>query len=224
MRRLFWALILWPLLSAAAPQVEIGLGVTHATHQDNMTWWQEEFPHTLKMNSPSASIGIKVPLATSVLGFERINGRIGYEFLGRFKSDALATASDVNYGACRYDTSKCWPLSHWHGSGSVQGLYAVLQPEIDMAGYSIFFEGGASAYYSTWKVDIPDWRPTADGPVQSLTATHKAKWQATYIVGLGVRRGPVSLSYTLRRAEASGDLFPAIYCHTAQNLSLRYAF
>ena len=223
MKNWFWGLILWPIL-AGAQQVEIGLGITHATHQDNMTWWQEEFEHTLHMNSPSASVGLKLPLATNILGFSRINGRVGYEYLGTFKSDALATASDVNYGACRYGAAKCWPLSHWHGNGSVQGLYATVQPEINMSGYSIFFEGGLSLYRSTWKVDIPDWRSSPDGPSQSVTALHQARWQSTYIIGLGLRRGPVSLAYTLRRAEATGDQFPAIYCHTAQNLSLRYAF
>ncbi len=217
------ALLALPAL-ADRPQIEIGLGVTHATHQDNMTWWQEEFPHSLRMNSPSASVGIKWPLATSVLGFERMYGRLGYEYLGKFRSTALATASDQDYGACRYALETCWPLSHWHGVGAVQGLYATVQPEIDMGGYSIFFEGGVSAYWSTWKVDIPDWRPTREGPVQSLTATHKARWQTTYILGLGVRRNAWSLAYTLRRAEATGDLFPAIYHDKAHNVSMRYLF
>ena len=226
MFKLFVFLLCLMAFSAHAerPQIEFGLGITHATHQDNMTWWQEEFPHSLRMNSPSLSVGLKGVLRESVAGFERINWRAGYEYLGKFRSTALATASDADYGACRYDLNKCWPLSHWAGVGAVQGLYATLQPEIDMGTYSIFFEGGVSAYYSTWKVDIPDWRPTREGPVQSLTATHKAKWQITYMLGLGVRKGPVSLAYTIRRAEATGDLFPAIYHDKAHNVSLRYAF
>lgn len=225
MRYLFIILALLAMPAfAERPQIEVGIGITHATHQDNMTWWQEEFPHSLRMNSPSLSLGIKMPLATNVLGFERVNGRIGYEYFGKFRSTAVATASDQDYGACRYETSKCWPLSNWYGVGTVQGLYATVQPEIDMGKYSIFFEGGLSAYWSTWKVDIPDWRPTREGPVQSLTATHKAKWQYTYIMGLGIRKGPLSLVYTLRRAEATGDLFPAIYHDIAHNLSLRYSF
>ncbi len=60
--------------------------------------------------------------------------------------------------------------------------------------------------------------------MQSLTASHKARWQLTYIVGLGIRRGPWSLAYTVRRAEATGDEFPAIYAHQAHNLALRYSF
>ena len=120
------ALLAMPAM-AERPQIEVGLGITHATHQDNMTWWQEEFPHSLRMNSPSLSLGIKMPLATNVLGFERVNGRFGYEYLGKFRSTALATASDADYGACRYELDKCWPLSHWYGVGAVQGLYATVQ-------------------------------------------------------------------------------------------------
>lgn len=220
---LCFALIALPSL-ADRPQLELGLGITHATHQDNMTWWQEEFPHKLRMNSPSVSVGLKQVVAENVLGFERAYGRVGYEYLGRFSSSALATASDEDYGACRYHTETCWPLSHWYGVGTVQGLYATLQPEIDMQGYSIFFEGGMSLYRSSWRVSIPDWRPTREGPVQSLTATHATRWEATYILGLGVRSGALSAAYTVRRAEATGDLFPAIYRGTAKNLSLRYSF
>lgn len=222
MRKIVLLFLLFPM--AALAEIEIGIGITHATHQDNMTWWQEEFPHSLRMNSPSLSVGWKGLLRENVAGFERVNLRAGYEYLGKFRLTALATASDQDYGACRYALDTCWPLSHWAGVGSVQGLYATVQPEIDMSGYSLFFEGGVSAYWFTWKVDIPDWRPTREGPVQSLTATHKAKWQATYLMGLGIRKGPLSLAYTLRRAEATGDLFPAIYHDKAHNLSLRYTF
>lgn len=218
-------LIFLTLLSISAfAEVEIGVGVTHFQHADNGTWWQEEFAHDLTMNSPSFSIGIKNKLKENVLGFERVNYRVGYEYLGRAKSYALASASDEDYWGCRYHTETCWPLSHWYGVGDVQGLYATVQPEIDMGKYSIFFEGGISAYYSRWKVDIPDWRPTREGPVISITAQHKAIWQYTYIVGLGVRSGPWSVAYTVRRAEALGDEFPAIYSHQAHNLSLRYSF
>jgi hypothetical protein len=222
MKRVLALLLLLPTLASAG--LELGVGITHATHADNGTWYQEEFGHHLMMNSPSLSIGWKSIAKENILGFERVYVRGGYEYLGRFRSDALATASDQNYGACRYTITNCWPLSHWHGSGVVQGMYATVQPEIDMSGYSIFFEGGASLYRASWKVDIPDWRPAEAGPVQSLTALHATRWQSTYVVGLGVRKGPVGLSYTLRKAEATGDLFPAIYCHTASNLSLRYSF
>jgi len=219
------ALLIWSAVaSAAGPQLEIGVGVTHATHADNGTWWQEEFAHDLTMNSPSLSIGGKWPIDSQRLAFDRWYLRAGYEYLGTFKSSALASASDEDYWGCRYHTETCWPLSHWHGQGAVQGLYATLVPEIDMGTYAIFFEAGASLYRSSWRVDIPDWRPTRAGPVQSLTATHATRWETTYLVGLGVRRGPLSVSLTRRDARASGDLFPAIYSGPAYNLSARWSF
>lgn len=220
--------VLFALLALPAwaerPQVEVGVGITHTTHQDNGTWWQEEFPHDLTMNSPSLSVGLKQPMDRAWLGFDRWYVRAGYEYLGAFKSSALASASDEDYWGCRYHTETCWPLSHWYGRGAVHGLYLTVMPEIDMGSYAIFFEAGASLYRSSWRVDIPDWRPTREGPVQSLTATHATRWEPTYLIGLGVRRGPFAVSLTRRDARASGDLFPAIYHGPAYNLSLRYAF
>lgn len=210
------------------PQLELGLGVTHATHQENMTWWQncehDGCPYKLRMTSPSASIGLKWPVDSRWLGFDRWHLRTGYEYLGKFRSDAVATASDYNYGTCRYAQAECWPMSNWHGVGDVQGLYVTAIPERDMGSYALFFEAGLYAYWSRWKVDIPDWRPTREGPVQSLTARHEARWEYACIVGIGVRKGGWSMALTRRDARATGDLFPAIYHGPATNLSARYAF
>lgn len=216
------ALLLSPLCAA---EVELGTGLTRFGSAPNGTWYQEEFDHKLQLDSPSLSVGVRYKLADNLVVIDRINLRAGYEYLGRVKSSALATASDEDYATCRYDTSTCWPLSHWYGVGDVQGLYVTLQPEIDIGGgYALFAEAGVSLYRSAWQVDIPDWRPTREGPEQSITAVHKTRWERTSVVGVGVRHGAWSLAYTQRNARATGDEFPAAYEGTAHNVSLRYAF
>lgn len=222
MRSALFVVALIPTIAFA--EVELGTGLTHFTRAENGIWYQEGFPYRLQMDSPSLSVGVRHKIADNLVIIDRINLRGGYEFLGRVKSTAVATASDEDYATCSHDTSTCWPTSHWYGVGDVQGLYLTLQPEIDIGDYSLFAEAGVSFYRSSWRVDIPDWRPTREGPERYLTATHQTRWERTNILGVGIRRGAWSLAYTQRKARATGDEFPAVYEGKARNISIRFAF
>lgn len=97
------------VLKTARP--EVGVGVSYFEKQEDGNWYQEPFPYDLDMTSGSASIGAVFKIS------ERDFVRLGYAYLGKVKSEAIATASDENYAECKHDTSQCWPLSHWYGKG-----------------------------------------------------------------------------------------------------------
>lgn len=199
--------------------VEVGVGVSHFSHQPDGFWYQKEAgPYDLTLNSPSVSLGWRQAIHPNWAV------RIGYEYLGQVKSSAVATASDLNYEAFRQGKEPLWRLSHWYGKGDVQGVYFTLQPQRTFGDYTLYGELGGYAYKPTWQVTIPDWIGTATDTPHLLVATHNPRWQYHVFWGYGVSRGPWALAYTGRKITASGDEFPAVYTSTTNNLSLRYSF
>jgi hypothetical protein len=145
--------------------------------------------------------------------------------LGKVTSSAVASASDENYLSCRNDHSKCWPLSHWYGTGNVQELYLTASHEFDVHGMRIIGEVGAKAYRPTWNMTIPDWRPTADGPSQFLQVHHDPKIQYGYILGVGLQvTDKSSVMLSVEPARADHDEFPAIYTGKVIRATVRHEF
>lgn len=215
------------LMAASLPAYAIGLdfdlGATRAGKSDDGIWYQSapETPYKLRLTSPSASIGIWGDLSDS------IRWRAGYHYAGKFESDALAV-NDPNYSTeTRSCVGDCWYRSRYIGKGTVQGLYAVLQPGFTRQGVRMFAEVGAYAYRPTWAVHVPDWVWCADTsicPPQDIRAAHKPKWQVVPRVGLGVEAGRFGLVLTRQVIEARGDNSEAVYHGPAWNLSARYRF
>lgn len=206
--------------------VEVAIGFTHASAISNGYWYQKGFEHDLKLDSPSFNIGISQPF------LDRYRFRAGYEWLGRFTSSAAATASDANYNKATHTCNgECWPLSHWRGAGTVQGIYAAVARELfTVAGIPVSIELGGDYYRSTWRVDVPDYNAAGtctksvgcyQAAPHSLSIAHHARWQFTPQAGLSM--GPVALTYR-RDLSARGDEFPAIYQGSAWSIDYRFLF
>lgn len=197
--------------SIASAQVVAGLGVSVFAKAGNGTWFQNEYPHELDMRSPSAT-----------LRYDMDNFSVGYMYVGKVTSHALAKASDAAYAA-----NSPYPLSTWHGSGDTQGLFASHRQRWTDNFYTTL---GLMAYRSTWEVDIPDWVPATDaatlipGTPRPLHVQHRTVWRTYPMLGVGYQSGRMAVELSLLPADAQGDEFPAVYRSVAGNVSVLYEF
>lgn len=167
------------ILKTARP--EVGVGMSYFEKQEDGNWYQEPFPYDLDMTSISGSIGAVFKIS------ERDFVRLGFNYLGKVQSEAIATASDENYAECKHDTSKCWPLSHWYGKGHTKQFYLTYDRYYRLLGVVVVVEGGVVMNKVDWQVEVPDWLPTRDATPIPIVAKHKAIWQPSGTLGVGVQ-------------------------------------
>lgn len=195
--------------SFAYSSIELSLGATKFGQVPDGIWYQEKFEHHLDLTSLSRSIGISGD-----------SWRTGYLWLGKSSSNSLAVAADNNYNSKNpptYCNGKCWPLSHWYGSGDVDGFY--LGKAYALSEYK--YEIGAYAYRPRWKTNIPDWVSCETCKPQPILVSHDSKVQFTPYVGLGYNKFWLTIFTDI---SARGDKTPAIYGNVAFNIEYRIKF
>lgn len=221
MRKLALALT---LVAPAAHAVDFEASIGASRYQDvgNMTWYQEGLPHKLSLRSA----GIQLGVAGEITPW--LDWHAGYAYLGRAKSDAIATPDDANYDpvakACR---GECIARSRFRGAGDVQGVYLTLEPHVDYRGWRIGVSAGPFLYVARWHVQVDDWIGFVGDTSRTIHAHHKPKLNLGAVIGVSVGRGPVSIQYQRffvqpRSNEPAGD-FPTIWHHTDM-LSVHYRF
>ena len=137
--------------------LSLGLGQSVAGPQDCGIWYMcgPQYPHTLHLRALSESFGV-----------ESQHWRAGYQGLGRFGADAAAISSsnpaDI---AC---APGCWPISRWHGDGTVRGIY--LEGVYHAGPFS--FELGPWLYRATWQETVVGWTPTATAAPITLNVSN----------------------------------------------------
>ena len=211
MRKLLFAALLSVTPSAHAELVA-GIGTSVFAKAGNGTWFQNEYLHELNMRSTSAT-----------LRYDFGDNSIGYMYVGKVTSSALAKASDQ-----AYNMGKPYPLSQWYGSGDTQGLFASHR----FTSGNWYATLGLMAYRSTWEVDIPDWRPCVDWQTQCYVADtprplhvqHKTVWRTYPMAGAGYQNGKWAAELNVLPADAQGDEFPAVYRSVAGNFSILRKF
>lgn len=203
------------------PQIEIGIGKTHFFPHGDGVWYQKLYPYTLWLDSPSASIGV-------VKQYNGYRIRFGYQYLGKYETEALAVADDYVYFDYRDNKvpldQQTFPLSHWYGKGEIHALYLTYLPEWEYGGKYLFLELGASVYVPSWVMTVPDWRPCETCDPYRIQVRHKRNAELTYIVGAGIRDGNSSFAINLRNPSANGDPWTSIAHNFALSMEYRYAF
>lgn len=215
-----WIVGILCIAASMAAAWEASIGVTRFDAQPNGIWYQQgpTTPYKLDLTSHMLAIGATDRFANG------LRWRAGAMYLGKARSTAVATASDEDYATLACGGNPCWPLSNWHGEGSVAGLYATLNPERRIGPVTLVGEIGLTLYRPTWTMTIPDWRGCRECPPQYLQVVHKPRLQPGLIAGIGLRLND-RLTIMLNRttATASHDEWPAIYKH-ATMLSARWEF
>lgn len=186
--RQLWVLLLCSAASCDAAELELSLGVTHFTPQSNGIWYQEGFNYKLGLTSPA--VGVKLLTDAIQTGWQF---GLGYLYAGRATSTAIAVASDTNYNDVTHGCNgKCWPMSHWYGSGRAQGISLTARKNLG----SWYVEGGVMASRNTYAVHIPDWIACATCSPQNVTSIQPTSVKLSPVASVGYRRGDWSVGIT----------------------------
>lgn len=205
--RIVWTVIVVAVLlilaidRAQAAQFEVGAGVARADTHGNGTWYQEGFPHTLRLTQPIVELGLKGRITP------HMDWHLDAVWLGRYSVNSLDVAADENYSASSptHCNGPCLPLANYIGSGHVWGVQALLARHTD-GDWQLGVEGGPFLYHETWRLDVPDWYPATTGPVPDWyttrtqvgawtvgqvipVATYGSQWALGYVVGITLAHG-----------------------------------
>lgn len=212
----------------AAALLTFSLGVTQFGHQKENHWFQQRYPHELRMTSGAAAVGYKIG-----------NWTVYYQYLGRATSWALADPDDDNYrpageegGPCRI---RCLlpvdDLPVWRGRGAVHGLGARYRLDYGM----VFVEAGVLAYRPTWTQRVerwygntPDWVDYPAGVVKrriDIEVRHKPRFSLTPELAVGYRLTErVSLVAEHRFSISQGGQSAPLFKYGATSVLLRVEF
>lgn len=211
--------------TAHAVDVEISLGASRFTYLQDGMWYQEGMPHSNRMTSPAASVG----LVGDVL--PNLQWRAGYAFLGSVSSDAMAAPDMTDYhdGVGGYDPGtrqcrgSCGPQRRFVGRGYLHGLYLTLQPYVDVKGYRLAVEGGPFFYHAQYHVTAyntdgaPQWIPVETFKYRAPAV------EVGWLAGASVSRGPWSVAYQFYHVPSKWRPDPTIW-KNVHLLSVRYRF
>jgi opacity protein-like surface antigen len=168
------ALLLCPALAAANGLfIEGGYGTS--TKPPDGRWYQEAYPHTLKMSCPNFGVG-----------YSWNKWSIGYAQIACATTDAIALTNDVDYDPGRNEcVANCEQTGRFITKGRVDGIFARygfglaknLSGEVGLVLYRPEFQVRVENFYSRDQNGIPY------GPVNT-TYTNKTEYKVG--VSLGV--------------------------------------
>lgn len=228
--RLVFILLLGTIpLQAHALGLEIGAGMAQARDHGNGTWYQDGFPHSLKLTSPALSIGLHGDFAPWLAW------HADAVYLGTYSVDSLDTPNDANYSATSptHCNGACLPLAHYTGSGSVYGLATTLEAHTQ-GPWQFGIEGGPFIYHRSWSLVVPDWYPStqtspgvfSQGPVTPIS-TSDSGWALGGVVGVAIQHSGIGLSLRYysdgKGFPRNGDPWPPIWSgQTVVTLTYRF--
>ena len=219
MKYLLTLLILLNCHTLSAIEIDLGLGYTWTEKPPNNLWWQKEFDHKIKSESENYQIGLRFNPA------DNIYLTAGYKYLGKFSVDADFIANDYTYYEWQKG-GKAPPASHLTGKGKAHGIY--FKGEYHFK--HLFLTGGLWAHKTEWSVSSPAemrmWRYGAKkGVVHGpYNIQHKPDEKVAYswIAGVGVKYGKVSILAEIWDIENSTNDYPSTYQGNAQVITVLY--
>lgn len=223
MKKLAW--LLGGILSPAyAVDFEASIGAAKFHDLGNMTWYQEGLPHQLHLTTPAIELGVTGDIVRGLAW------HLGYVYLGRVRTDAVATPDDANYNKeTKSCNGQCIAHSNFTGRGDSHGVKITLEPYVTYRGWRIGIEGGAYISKNRWAVTVYDWIPNPGdgmGP-RTIRVDDDSGWRASPVVGMSVGKGNWSIVYRHYWNKSPGPgtttMYPAIWSRT-QTLSVRYRF
>lgn len=207
-------------LTAHAAQLEIGAGIAHAQTQGNGTWYQDGFPHTLRLTQPVALIGLTGRFT------RHMDWHLDTVSLGRYRSDSQDVLPDGNYSAtsATHCNGPCNALAHYMGAGRIWGLQALLARHTSGT-WRLGIEGGPFLYHESWRLSVPNWY-APDGTHYAIQ-TRQRRWGLGAVGALTLQHGPwtAALSYYADGAGFPGHVGPWPPLWSSQTaLTINYQF
>lgn len=205
-------------------EVTVLVGESTFTVQNDGIWYQKAFSYELNNHSGSFGIRYDSPV-TNTWSYS-----IGYMYLGKVSSLALATGIDGNHNeylgynpvtrSC--NDGPCGYISQWEGHGDVQGIFSSLVKNVGDWGFEI----GLYLYKPTWEVHIPNWVGECRGcaPID-VTVQHAAHWQVGPMLGIRYKLDDKwSFNASTWHTASEGDEWTSLYHNQTYNFSIGYTF
>ena len=219
-----WLLLAWfaTLLVASDPahawNLELGAGPTRFDTHGNGTWYQVGFPHTLKLTSWGALLGV----ADDVTPHWAVH--IDAVYLGSVHTDAIATPVDSNYNPQTHTCNgPCVARSRFVGDGNLWGISVTAEPHLTWRGLSWAVEAGPFVGFPRWGVTVHDWVPGPGAEPRTIHVDNHSRVLLGAVVGASVGHGPWRLGARYYFDQTQHSPYPAIWRHTA-SLMLLYSF
>lgn len=211
---------------AHAIDLEVALGQAKFGKQPVGIWYQPPMPAYLKLKVATLAVGINNKFDSDLWGLTW-RYRAGLQTYGRVKSDSLDVSDSIydpsTKTGCKDD--KCpAELMNFQGSGNITRLYFTVNPEKAVGPVRVLGELGFVINRPIWQVRVPNWCDPCEQP-RSIEVTHDPKLQPGIVIGwgLGLTDYPDwAFMVTRSTAEASGDLWPALYHGGVTSYEIRY--
>lgn len=202
---------------------EIGVGGSAYKKGGDSLWYQEPFPHDLKLTAKAFTVGLTGPIYQSE--HWGVDWHLDWAWLGTIHTDAMATPDDANYSVkTKSCNGPCLPLARFKGSGHDQGFFFAIEPHYDVGSWRFGIEGGPYLHHVTWTEDVTDDRRWSNVPI-NLHVAYSSGWTLSYMLGASVSYKSVSLVYQyFASAGNRSDPFVPIWQGGTHMLSFRYKF
>ena len=193
-----------PASVCAQVRLEVGAGISHAGIRSNGTWYQQEYPHTMRTGAPAVSISLRWRLRPDL---DLITGMVD---LGRYSVNSQDVPNDAAYAA-----HVRLPLANYIGSGRLWGIRALIERRWGDR-WQVGVQAGPFIYRESWQMDVPNWYPS--DPVGT-----KVWYSPREIVG-GYQAGPLVPIHTADQRWAIGAIVGVTLSHrdSPWALSLQY--
>jgi hypothetical protein len=212
-------------LAAQAMGIEAELGGAHFSDRGDGFWYQEGFPHILKLQSPAVSVGVTGDVIRQ--GQYGLAWHANYVYMGKVHTEAIATPDDRNYNLqTKSCNGECLPMAKWYGSGFSHGLRLTLEPYAYVYGWRIGVEAGYYISKNFWRMEVHGWQPDTTVPARDLTVYDDGGWRAYPTFGVSIGRGNFDVVLRHYRNQSRVDpttKFPAIWSQTT-TFTVRYKF
>lgn len=196
-------------ISAAQAQdwlhFEADLGGSYELAQGHGDYYQQAFPHHLKLVVPAGRVGVDVDVLNPSGFVPGVSINLSYMNFGHISigGDAAPdqTGEFAHSGGYNNVTNKCdgecGPIRNFDTGGSLQALSLTVEPYWKSGNWRFGLEGGAALFKGTYESKMTVVSPTSPwGPKGSVEIlSHIAKPQFTWVAGASVAYKSVILRY-----------------------------
>jgi hypothetical protein len=177
MKTIIMVLALLSFPAAADWSFEVGTGMTtYKTAHDGL-WYQEQYPHSLDMESVPLSLGVSY-------GRKDMRFRAEVISLGWVYSSSQVT-SDFNY----YTGNHIPPGGVMKGRGEATGLLLSVSKDVPIFGLPLYAEAGLWSYKAKWKVSAYTFDRSKEAELGE-----EPDFRFGPAVGIGIRHGALDVS------------------------------
>lgn len=206
-----------------AIRLEAGVGASLYSKGPDGLYFQQPFPHEMRLEVPAFEVGFTGPLYQR--GDWGVDWHADWAWLGSVKTTAMAVPLDDNYNtAMKACNGPCLPLAKYVGSGHAQAFMLALEPHYNYGKWRFGIQFGPTLHKSTWTVDVSDIRYSQAAAPFNLRAPSEDGWRFGTVVGATVSYGQLSIAYQhFFMKPSSSNMTPPVW-HSVDLLMLRYRF